>query len=313
MGLFGRLLADEELRPPEPLTPPGARQPSAGSPPPSTPESHRPPAPPRGSGGQARAPHRRRERSSRPYRGSSTRAVRAGPTPVDLDWSATLRTAAPAQHRRCGTLAFTVRPDELLRRLRKLRPRRLLLLAVDISGSMGGGLMALARRTGVGLLDQAYLDRDQVALLAFRHRTAELLLPPTRHPEQVQRALVNLRCGSTTPLAAGLTLAHRTLEAATRRGPAAAPALLLISDGHANVGERPGLAALERELTGAAAALSRFPDLQCHLLDPTPAGKDNRPARRLARWLSAEHHQLRLLEAAGEDPAAVLIRALRKS
>ena len=171
--------------------------------------------------------------------------------------------------------------------------------------------MDLARRTAVGLLDQAYLDRDQVALIAFRHRTAELLLPPTSHPEQVQRALVDLQCGGTTPLAAGLDLAHRTLQDAARRSDTADPTLLLISDGHANVGSRLGLLALEREVDRAARNLARTLRRRLHFLDTTPPGKHGAPARRLAAQLAAEHHLLWQLERSDEDPAQVLITALR--
>jgi len=229
----------------------------------------------------------------------------------DLAWAATLRRVAPAQRARTGPLALHVRPDELLRKLRMHRPRRLLLLVVDASGSMGGALMDLARRTAVGLLDQAYLDRDRVAPIAFRHRTAELLLPPTSHPEQVQRALVDLQCGGTTPLAAGLDLAHHTLRDAARRSNAAESTLLLISDGRANVGRRPGLLALEREVDHSARALTRTKHLRLHFLDTTPPGKHDGPARRLAAQLAAEHHLLWQLERAGPDPVQVLITALR--
>lgn len=260
---------------------------------------------------QARAPNRRRVRATRPFRGAYVRPVPAGRDPRDLAWAATLRRAAPAQRSRQGNLALQVRPDELLRKLRMHRPRRLLLLLVDISGSMGGALMDLARRTAVGLLDQAYLDRDQVAMIAFCHRTAELLLAPTSHPEQVQRALVNLQCGGTTPLAAGLRLAHRTLQASSRRDEQGEPALLLISDGHANVGDRPGMMALEHELDRAAETLARIPRLRRLFLDTTPPGKHNHRARRLAGHLAAEHHLLWQLERSGIDPAEVLITALR--
>ncbi|MFH2008573.1 MAG: VWA domain-containing protein [bacterium] len=250
----------------------------------------------------------------RPYRGAYVRPIPAQGELRDLAWGATLRRVAP-RRRVPGGLTIQLRPDDLLRKLRMQRPRRLLLLVVDVSGSMGGALMDLARRTALGLLDQAYLDRDPVAMIAFCQRSAELLLPPTRHAAQVPRALVDLTCGGTTPLAAGLQLAERTLLAHARREAAPSAALLLISDGRANVGAHPGQAALDAELKAVARRLSRTPNLQRIFVDTTAAGQDDHAARWLATQLHADRHLLWQLQQRSPDPARTLaqelIRALR--
>ena len=83
------------------------------------------------------------------------------------------------------------------------------------------------------LLADCYVRRDQVALIAFRGRTAELLLPPTRSLARAKRALSELPGGGATPLATGIDAAIATADGVTRRG--STPIVVLLTDGRANV------------------------------------------------------------------------------
>ena len=83
------------------------------------------------------------------------------------------------------------------------------------------------------LLAQAYARRDHVALLAFRGRAAELILPPTRSLVQTKRRLAGLPGGGGTPLAAGLELAMDTAQRAAARG--LTPTIALLTDGRGNI------------------------------------------------------------------------------
>lgn len=270
-----------------------------------------PPASERRAPGDRRGPERPRGRGPRrylpsrvPFRGRHVRALPARGRHRDLAWEATLRAAALRQRR----LPLTLQLPDLRRKQRLVRSGRLLLFVTDISGSMGGELMQLARRIALLLLQDAYVRRDRVAMIAFTGQRAELLFGPTNQARQVRRALSRLtrRCGGTTPLPAALHLARRTLRSAALTDPGREPLLILISDGRANVGSRPGYAALVAELEAAARALASAPGLRILFLDTTERGKADLAARELADALGARRIVLSRLRATGEDLAVAV-------
>ncbi|MGX0879625.1 magnesium chelatase subunit D [Roseovarius sp. MBR-154] len=189
-------------------------------------------------------------RSARGLRGAGAGARRKGnrrgrPLPsrpgkpdgrARIDIVATLRNAAPWQPLRRqgdGTACVIIHPSDIRLRRFETRSDRLLIFAVDASGSAAMARLAEAKGAVELLLAQAYARRDHVALIAFRGTGAELLLPPTRSLVQAKRRLAGLPGGGGTPLAAGL-LAGATL-AAQARGRGLDPALALLTDGRANV------------------------------------------------------------------------------
>lgn len=155
-----------------------------------------------------------------------------------VDLVATLRAAAPWQRLRREERPdapgiVQLRPRDI--RLRRFEDRsdRLLIFAVDASGSAAIARLAEAKGAVELLLADAYARRDHVALIAFRGTGAEELLPPTRSLVQTKRRLAGLPGGGGTPLAAGL---RAGLEAAlAARGRGMTPTLALLTDGRANI------------------------------------------------------------------------------
>jgi magnesium chelatase ATPase subunit I len=114
------------------------------------------------------------------------------------------------------------------------RSGKLFIFAIDASGSMALNRINRARSVLLGLLQRSYINRDRVAIIAFRDKTAEVLLSPSRSMLRAQRVLDSLRIGGGTPLSAGLACA---LELARRDSASGAGeiVLLLFTDGRANV------------------------------------------------------------------------------
>ena len=155
-----------------------------------------------------------------------------------LDLVATLRAAAPWQPLRRRQ---TARPDAVLLvraadiRLKRFRETsdRVLIFAVDASGSAAFARLAEAKGAVELLLAQAYARRDHVALLTFKGNRAELILPPTRSLVQTKRRLAGVPGGGGTPLASALHLALATAAQARRRG--LTPTIALLTDGRGNI------------------------------------------------------------------------------
>ncbi len=104
---------------------------------------------------------------------------------------------------------------------------------VDASGSSALHRLAEAKGAVELLLADCYVRRDRVAVVAFRGRDAQLLLPPTRSLARARRSLAALPGGGGTPLATALD-ATRELVVALRKSGETVFAVLL-TDGRANV------------------------------------------------------------------------------
>lgn len=166
-----------------------------------------------------------------------------------------LRAAAPWQNIRRqmahanDTRTIHIRKSDLRVRHFEQRSESLTIFAVDASGSSALSRLAEAKGAVEMMLAQAYVKRAQVALIAFRQSSAEILLPPTRSLTRARRALAALPGGGGTPLAAGLMAARQLAEAAQRAGQT--PTIALLTDGKANVAS-DGTARRETAMAEAA-------------------------------------------------------------
>ncbi|NNE87965.1 MAG: magnesium chelatase subunit D [Silicimonas sp.] len=153
-----------------------------------------------------------------------------------LDIVATLRAAAPWQTIRAKSSSekgVHIRPNDFHIKRFEETSDRLLVFAVDASGSAAFARLAEAKGAVELLLAEAYARRDHVALVAFRGEAAEVLLPPTRSLVQTKRRLAALPGGGGTPLAAGLQAALEVARTAARKG--LTPTIALLTDGRANI------------------------------------------------------------------------------
>lgn len=188
--------------------------------------------------------------------------------------------------------------DDLRYKRFKRKSGTLFVFAVDASGSMALNRFAQAKGAMIRLLQEAYVQRDQVALVSFRRQSAEVLLAPTRSVELARRVLDAIPSGGATPIGAGLAKSYEIADRALRRGVSQAM-ILLFTDGKANVSSSPTLASERREvdetirgeLLKIGAAL-RSRGIQIVVIDTKPKYIRGDAARDLAGWLGAQYSYL---------------------
>jgi magnesium chelatase subunit D len=200
--------------------------------------------------------------------------LRAG---AKLNVIETLRAAAPWQplRRREAAKASAARARILIRKddfritRFKQRSETTTIFVVDASGSAALHRLAEAKGAVELLLADCYIRRDQVALIAFRGHSSELLLPPTRSLARAKRSLAGLPGGGGTPLAAGLDAAFVLADLIRRKGQT--PTVILLTDGRANIARdgAQGRPRAEEDAIGAARQL-RAAGITAVLVDTSP-------------------------------------------
>ncbi len=225
----------------------------------------------RGGKGSGTGATRKGNRRGRPL---PSRAGRKGDD-ARIDLVATLRAAAPWQtirRRDTGRDGLQIRASDIRTKRFEERSDRLLIFAVDASGSAALARLAEAKGAVELLLAQAYARRDHVALVSFRGIDAEVLLPPTRSLVQTKRRLASLPGGGGTPLAAGLQTALEQALHAGRRG--LTPTICILTDGRANIA-RDGTA---DRIQAAKDAQDMARTIRANGIDALVIDTGNRPA-----------------------------------
>jgi magnesium chelatase subunit D len=216
----------------------------------------------------------------------------------------TLRAAAPWQKLRRGEtndaspLAIHVRPDDF--RVTRFREKRgtTAIFVVDASGSSAMQRLAEVKGAIELMLADCYVRRDSVALVAFRGKEAEIVLPPTRSLARAKRLIAAMPGGGGTPLAHGLDTAAALADSVARRGQT--PLVALLTDGKANI-DRSGAPGRARALEDAMQAARRL-RLAGHATlaidsSPVASGADT-PTRRIAEAMRARYLRLPFIDSA---------------
>jgi Ca-activated chloride channel family protein len=117
------------------------------------------------------------------------------------------------------------------------RPARGVQICLDISGSMEGAPLASAKESILKLIDR--LDKKDTFGMVIFDDTAKVAVPTKplidHDIAQLKKAIRKIQTGGSTDISAGFTLAMRE---ASRNKLEGGSSLLVISDGHANAGER---------------------------------------------------------------------------
>jgi magnesium chelatase subunit D len=215
----------------------------------------------------------------------------------------TLRAAAPYQNLRRredrvlgwqDTHRLEIRREDFHVTRFKQRRQTTTIFVVDASGSSALNRLAEAKGAVELLLADCYIRRDSVALIAFRNRSADLLLPPTRSLVRAKRGLAGLPGGGGTPLAAGIEAAVSLAESVRRKGHT--PTIVFLTDGRANVARdgEPGRPRAEADAL-MAARQARAASLTSLFIDTSPRPQEM--AQRLADAMGAAYLALPLADA----------------
>ncbi|MDP4574945.1 magnesium chelatase subunit D [Qipengyuania sp. G39] len=210
----------------------------------------------------------------------------------------TLRAAVPWQPLRRGSddddRPLIVHKEDLRVRRFEERAAKLTIFCVDASGSAAAARLAEAKGAVELMLAQAYATRSEVALVAFRGTSAELILPPTRSLTRARRALAELPGGGGTPLALGLQAAREVAEAAENRG--RTPHLVILTDGRGNIAS-DGSASRSRSAADAEAAAKAIAARGIEALVVDISARTGRDAPQLAQAMHARFLALPMADA----------------
>ena len=220
----------------------------------------------------------------------------------------TLRAAAPWQKIRKATAKnqqakIQVRAEDFHVARIKQKTATTTLFVVDASGSSALNRLAEAKGAVELLLADCYVRRDQVALIAFRGKQAELLLPPTRSLVRAKRSLSGLPGGGGTPLATAIDTAASVAEGLQRRG--ITPVIVLLTDGRANV-SRSGSGGRELAFSEAMEAARQLAVMQMSVLFIDTSPQPQKPAADLAAAMRARYLPLPF---AGAASVSLAVRA----
>lgn len=203
-------------------------------------------------------------------------------------WQAVRRRLRAAQAGRAVANAprVEVRPDDFRVQRYRRHTRTTTIFIVDASGSAALHRLGEAKGAVELLLAECYVRRDRVALLAFRGRAAELVLPPTRSLVRAKRSLAGLPGGGGTPLASGIEAGLALADATRRQGDT--PVLVVLTDGRANVTRegQPDRALAESQALAAARCV-RIAGFGAILVDTAPRAQPL--AARVAEAMGARY------------------------
>lgn len=146
----------------------------------------------------------------------------------DIDLAATIRASA-------ANLRNKITDDDIRVRVRKIRIPRLSVLLLDSSGSMAAiRRISIAKGVARKIIENSYVKRDSLALIAFKGYKADILVPPTRRYASVIEALQSVKTGGRTPLPSALQTLLMLARSFRMKNKNSVVKCFLISDGKAN-------------------------------------------------------------------------------
>jgi len=156
--------------------------------------------------------------------------------PSDIHFPATIRAAARMQRfrKKRPEVALEIRSEDVREKLRVYRAPITVVFVLDLSESMIQSLDEV-KQAMLKLHSDAYRYRDKVGVVVFKEMGAAVIQHPTSNLRLVANKLLQLKMSGLTPLPAGMLKALEVLKEAKKRDVSTVPAIVIITDGDANV------------------------------------------------------------------------------
>jgi len=185
---------------------------------------------------QSTVPGKRAHSTTTVHRGKPYGWQLPSAKPRDIHFPATIREAARRQRNRERTphTALSIHIQDVREKLRLYKAPLTMIFVVDLSGSMLLNMDAV-KEALLKLHRDAYRYRDRVGVVALKDTGAVVVQHPITNLRVVASKLVAMRVSGFTPLAAGMLKAREVLREAKRRDLSTVPAMIIITDGSANV------------------------------------------------------------------------------
>jgi magnesium chelatase subunit D len=162
-----------------------------------------------------------------------------------------------------------VEDEDVRVRVRRARAKRLCAIVIDSSGSMTAmRRIAIAKGIAMDFVKNAYVKRDELALICFKGLRSEVLAHPTRRYGDVLRLLDEVKTGGRTPLSSALCDLLLLAGTFKEKHKNAVVTGILITDGKANV---PLRGDVREEIEDLCRALKRM-GVKLEIYDTRPQG-----------------------------------------
>ncbi len=236
-------------------------------------------------------------------RGRHVRSIPGNTARARIDILSTLKRAALSSPLSKGKQGgIRVKKDDIMVKQYLRRAGLLIVFAVDASGSMVFNRLGAAKGAAISLLKDAYVYRDQVAVINFCRTHARMLLTPGGGLTKATHALRNMPAGGRTPIPAALAQVLEIANRAPTQYNVSGTVLVLITDGRANQPIAPVKDREEREARAfremkKLAAQLRSKLVGSIVIDTRKVQLKGSEAWHLAKWLNARYVYLPTLNA----------------
>ena len=131
--------------------------------------------------------------------------------------------------------SLRIKKEDIREKVRKHGVKAAVTVVIDMSGSMiSEEKLSLIKTTLEKIITNVHLNKDKLAVVGFKGKDSETIIPNTKRPTLFLNNLRNISIGGTTPMAAGLNKALEILKKEAKKGEYI-PFMLILSDGITNV------------------------------------------------------------------------------